>query len=257
MAWSRVLNFTDPDPYAAAVRVADMQVLPTAKGEFRAEITQVVLNEFWMQRFCENLPRVHTGAIRRGRNVFTFLTEDQPEVYNRGRVLELGEICSDDYEMPHVRTSGGYRLGGASLESEVFAAACKTITGCEINADRRDQFVRPSPKLANRFLRLHEMVGKLAKTAPALFELPNVVRALEQQLVHALIRCVTDGIPSVISSSTLRSRSIVAKLEEFLEANSSSPVYLTDVCAAIGAAERTLRAACEEHIGWGRSDTSP
>ena len=96
------------------------------------------------------------------------------------------------------------------------------------------------------------MVGKLAKTTPELFELPNVVRALEHQLVHALIKCVTDGIPSLINSSTLRHRSIVAKLEEFLDANSSPPLYLMDVCSAIGTAERTLRAACEEHIGMGR-----
>jgi hypothetical protein len=82
-----------------------MQLFPTASGEFGAEITQVMLNEFWMQRFSENFPRVVTGAVRRGRKVFTFLTEDQPEVHNRGRVFTLGEICADDFEVLHVRTS--------------------------------------------------------------------------------------------------------------------------------------------------------
>lgn len=54
MPWGKVLNFTDPVQYAAAVRNADMQLFPTAGGEFRAEITQVVLNELWMQRFSDN-----------------------------------------------------------------------------------------------------------------------------------------------------------------------------------------------------------
>jgi AraC-like DNA-binding protein len=44
---------------------------------------------------------------------------------------------------------------------------------------------------------------------------------------------------------------IVAKLEEYLEANPNTPLYLAEICGAIGAAERTLRAACEEHLGMG------
>jgi len=190
MAWSKVLNFTDPFPYAAAVRAADMQVFLTAKGEFRAEFTQVVMNRLWMTRFSENLRRIHKGTIRQGRRVFTFLTEDQPEVHNRGRVVSLGEMCADDFEVQHVRTSGGYRLGGASLGTEEFAAACEAIVGCECDTIKGERFIRPNPDLVARFLQLHEMVGGIAKTAPELFELPEVVRALEQQLVHALIGCV-------------------------------------------------------------------
>jgi AraC-like DNA-binding protein len=34
-------------------------------------------------------------------------------------------------------------------------------------------------------------------------------------------------------------------------ANPDRPIYLAEICAAIGAAERTLRASCEEHLGMG------
>ena len=101
VAWSKVLTFVDPCQYTEAVRAADMQIFPTTKGEFRAELTQVTLDELWMQRFEEKLPRVHKGAARPGRKVFTFLTENQPEVRNRGRLLSLGELCADDHEMQH------------------------------------------------------------------------------------------------------------------------------------------------------------
>jgi AraC-like DNA-binding protein len=36
-----------------------------------------------------------------------------------------------------------------------------------------------------------------------------------------------------------------------MEANPDRPLYLTEICAAVGVAERTLRAACEEHLGMG------
>jgi AraC-like DNA-binding protein len=204
-----------------------------------------------MQRFHENLPRVHKGTIRRGRRVFTFLTKDQPEVYNRGRLLSLGEICADDFEVHHARTSGDFRLGGASLRLEEFDAACKTIVGCELDTERGERFIRPSPDFMERLLRLHELAGNFARTRPELFEIPEVVRALEQQLVHVLVRCLAGGVVSRRNSNTLRHRVIIARFEEFLEANPNRPLYLTDVCAAVGAAERTLRAACEEHVGMG------
>ena len=251
MPWSKVLTFNDPHPYTAAVLTADMQLFPTAKGDFRAELTQVVLNRLRMQRFEENLPRVHTGAVRRERKVFTFLTADQPEVSNRGRVFSLGEICADDYELQHVRTGGSYHFGAASLIPEDFAGSCKAIVGCELDADRSSRFMRPPSNVMGRFLRLHEMVGSIAKAAPELFQLPEVVRSLDQQLIHALVRCVTDGVVSPSTSGKLRNKVIVARLEEFLEANLNTPLYLTEVCAAVGAAERTIRYACEEHLGMG------
>jgi AraC-like DNA-binding protein len=225
--------------------------LPTAKGEFRAELTQVTMSELWMQRFNENLPRVHKGAARPGRRVFSFLTEDQPEVHNRGRLLSLGELCADDHEMQHATTTGNYRFGCMSLRLEEFAAACKAIVGCEFDTEPTTRFMRPNPNLMERLLKLHEMAGSFAKTMPELFELPEVVRAIEQQLIHALVRCLTDGNVSTIKRGTLYHKVIVARFEEFMEANPNTPLYLTEVCAAVGAAERTLRAACEEHVGMG------
>ena len=44
---------------------------------------------------------------------------------------------------------------------------------------------------------------------------------------------------------------IIVRFEEFLEMHPDRPLYLTEICAAIGVAERTLRAVCEEHLGMG------
>jgi transcriptional regulator GlxA family with amidase domain len=48
-----------------------------------------------------------------------------------------------------------------------------------------------------------------------------------------------------------RHSAIVARLEKFLEANLDRPLYLAEICPAIGVAERTLRLACEEHLRMG------
>jgi transcriptional regulator GlxA family with amidase domain len=91
----------------------------------------------------------------------------------------------------------------------------------------------------------------MAKTMPDLFAEAEVVRAIEQQLIYTLVKCLTEGTVSTVTTGTLRHDLIVARFEEFLEANANTPLYLAEVCAAIGAAERTLRIACEEHLGMG------
>jgi hypothetical protein len=85
----------DPFPYQTNVRAADMRIFPTVKGEFRGQVTQIVMNELWMQRFHETLARVHKGTIRPGRKIFSFLSQVQPEVYHCGRLLLQGELIAE------------------------------------------------------------------------------------------------------------------------------------------------------------------
>jgi AraC-like DNA-binding protein len=54
-----------------------------------------------------------------------------------------------------------------------------------------------------------------------------------------------------MTSGSRRHDMIIARFEEFMETRPGQPLYLTEICAAIGVAERTLRVACEEHLGMG------
>jgi AraC-like DNA-binding protein len=42
---------------------------------------------------------------------------------------------------------------------------------------------------------------------------------------------------------------IMRRFEQILEANPDEPLYVTDVCAAIGVTDRTLRLHCQYHLG--------
>jgi AraC-like DNA-binding protein len=52
-------------------------------------------------------------------------------------------------------------------------------------------------------------------------------------------------------SRNCRHEAIVQKFEEFLEKHPDRPLCLSEICAAIGVYERTLRAACEKYFGMG------
>ena len=78
-----------------------------------------------------------------------------------------------------------------------------------------------------------------------------MVRALENELIHIMVRCLAEGAAVAPTAGSRRHDTIVARFEKFLEVNPDRPLFLTEICAAIGVAERTLRASCEEHLGMG------
>jgi transcriptional regulator GlxA family with amidase domain len=67
-----------------------------------------------------------------------------------------------------------------------------------------------------------------------------------------MVRCpADDGTPGERSIGNRRHAAIIARLEDFLAANCDQPLYLAEICTAIGVPERTLRTCCEEHLGMG------
>ena len=112
---------------------------------------------------------MYTRGRRDRSKVFTFLTEHQPEVRNRGRLLSLGELCADDHEMQHAVTNGSDHFAAMSLRPERLASACRAILGCELGLERGTRFMRPNADLMGRLLKLHETAGAIARTTPELF----------------------------------------------------------------------------------------
>jgi hypothetical protein len=244
MPWGRVLTFSDPFPYQSAMQGADVEVYPTARGKFHSELTQVGLNKVWMQRFHEKLPRVFASAIKPDRKVIGFLTSENQAAMRLSSmdVSPLVVIVRGRDEV-HQRTEADSRFATMSLPTAELDAAYRALIGRELISPYSTYLMRLEHKVMSRPQELHTTAGLIAKITPSLFELPEVVRNLEQQLIHVLVGCLAAGAPLQISAGTRRHAAIVGRFEEFLEANPDQPLYLTEICAAIGAAERTLRAA--------------
>lgn len=252
MASSNHFSFSDPFPYQAVIRATDAELYPITKGQFRAELTQINFDRLWMQRSHERLPAIYATKVKPGRVIIGFLTDaDQPSVQNCGRNVSPQEILVLGEEGMHHRTSGDCRFGSMSLPTDDFDAAFKAVTGHEFSVDNLKRTVRPSPELMLRLTGLHGTAGQMAATTPEILELPEVPRVLEQQLVHLMVRCLAEGVFSKIGATGFRHNVIIARFKEFLEANPDGPLYLPEICAAVGAAERALRFACEEHFGMG------
>jgi AraC-like DNA-binding protein len=101
-----------------------------------------------------------------------------------------------------------------------------------------------------RLRHLHAEAGHLAATVSDFLAHPEVSRAMEQALMHIMVRCLAEGLAAGTSSRHPR-QPVMRRFEEFLEDNLDRAIYLQEICAAIGVQERTLRSHCEDHLGMG------
>ena len=246
---SAVVTFTDPDEFYAAVRNAQVDGVVTARGNFRAELTRIDLNRVWMLRGEESLARVHSVAIG-NRVAILFPTDRNPPEYVDGMELPQGKILVfGSGSVGHQRTAAGLRWGTMSLTPEDLAAAGEAIIGRELIAPSDTHCISPPSQLISRLSSLHEAAGHLAKTVPDILAQPEVARALEQGLVHAMVLCMSGGEIDDAGSAHYRHAAVMRRLERLLESNPDQTLYITELCAAAGASERTLRACCQEHLG--------
>jgi AraC-like DNA-binding protein len=253
MASSRVLSFTDSYPYQRAIRAADVELFVTGQGDFRAELTQIDLQELWMQRGCETLPRILHSSLSASRAAIVFLADPaQSPIRHSGLQVCPGDIVDDGLGARHHHVSSAPCSWAAmSLSPAHLAAAGGAILGCELTAPAATHVLRPAPHRMARLTALHQEAARLARSDPARLAHPQVARALERNLVHAMVHCLNPDQNGERRVGSPRHSSVIARLEELLAASHDRPLYLAEVCAATGVAERTLRVCCNEHLGMG------
>jgi hypothetical protein len=174
-----VVSFTDPFSYQSAFRSVEVELFPTVKGKFSAELTQVSLNKLWVHVAHEELPRIYVGAVKPDRTAIGFLTRmNQPTMQHCGMEVFPGDIIINDTDLMYRRTEVNCDWGSISLSCDDLDAVYNAVTGRECVGLARKHLVRPAPELMARLLNLQATVGQLAKTTPEILALPGVARAL-------------------------------------------------------------------------------
>src|SRR3954453_13820403 len=133
-------------------------------------------------------------AEQKDRVGIHFLTnEHQMPIWQNGRELRPGMIAVSPPDTEHYcRTSTGVCWGSMSLSLADLAAAGRALVDCEITSSAVAGLIQPPPHLMTRLLNLQEAAGRLAAAAPDILEHPEVSRAMEQTLIHVIVRCLED-----------------------------------------------------------------
>jgi AraC-like DNA-binding protein len=164
--------------------------------------------------------------------------------------LQFGDVVFHSRgERMHQRTNGESQWGVISLPPEQLAACSKALTGLKITSPPAGRVLRPSRSAAVRLLRLHSKTCRLAETRQELIANPEVARALEQELLHALVNCLTADDATGNLKTRRHHAAIMVRFEDALTAHGGSQLNMPALCSAIGVPERTLRVCCAEFLG--------
>jgi AraC-like DNA-binding protein len=253
MPSSAVREFIDPEMYFSGIRNLQIEGIVTGRGEFRAASMRIDLHRVWMHRFDESLPRIMRVAPSGKRSLILFAIEPrQPEMLVSGIESSRGQIAMFGLDWPYyLRSSAACGWGTMSLTPADLAAASEATIGRPLTPPAFPRWLSPPAAAASRLGQLHAAAGHLAKTAPDILAKPEVARAIEEALVEAMILCLTGGRSDDVRNVHRHRATVMRRLEEVLTSAPDRPLYMPQLCAAVGASYTTLRDCCQEYLGMG------
>ena len=204
-------------------------------------MTRVDLDRVWMQRSEANLPFV-MRFVMTGRAPVSFLArEDSLPLQQNFRDHACRHHPVRRRYQPHLY-DGTEPSAAISLTREELADAAEAITGTPFEYPLHTHIVRPTAASMARFRTLHSAVCQLAKITPDALANPASIKAMERELAHALVTCLTEQRTPTTKYAWANHRTMVGRLEDFLRERHYETVYLAEICAAIGVSEPTLGA---------------
>jgi len=250
MAENGTAMFANPDDYQAGIGDAHVSLIVTGGGDFKARLTWLNLRRFHVLRGCENLPRIAFISLLPAQVFVSFPANAGAPLTYDGFGLKFGDVVFHSRgERMHQRTSGESQWGLISLPPEQLAACGKALTGLRIASPPVGRVLRPSRSDAVRLLRLYSRACRLAETRHKLIANPEVARALEQELLHALVNCLIADDVSGNPKTRRHHTDIMVRFEDALSTLRGPQLNMPALCAAIDVPERTLRVCCAEFLG--------
>lgn len=242
--------FTDPDDYRARLAGAEVGFVVTGRPSFDARLSWIELSCLRLQAIQEKAPRVAFISLPAASMTISFsLASNESLLWNGLGLRRASLVLHAPGERFHQRATGAVRWGLIAVSPQHLARYSRALLGADLPR-RAAGLLYPTARSAMELLRLHAEAVRLAHTRPALLTRPEVARALEQDLIHALVAALGAAEPDRRSRLRSRRSAIMARFEEALAVHDGAP-SLQKLCAAIGVPERTLRIHCAEFLGCG------
>jgi AraC-like DNA-binding protein len=246
--------FTDPDAYESGFPGGKISLVFISRGDFKARLTWVDLPN--MRLLCgeENLPHVAYLSLAPKRVCVAFPTHLDAPMTWAGVELRCGDIIlNGPGDCAHVRTRGTSHLAFMFLAPEYLAHYGQALMGLDAVPLPMTRVVRPPSCTTRRLIRLHAKACRLAESKPKVIAHREVARALEHDLLHILVDCLSAGFAHNDLGARRRRAHIMNRFEDLLASHFERPLQISEICASIGVPERTLRACCAQFLGMGPS----
>jgi AraC-like DNA-binding protein len=240
----------DSDDHRASLNHVRIDLLATSQGSFNSHLTWATLHRLQLLHSEENLPRIAHISLAPTLVFVGFATRPDPPMFWDGVELQTGDIIFHGRgERFHQRTTGPCSWSLLGFVPEHLERYCEVLSGKPLSLPAAARIIlRPAARDAARLRRLHAQACGLAETRPKVLAHPQVARAIEQGLIHALVTCLAARARDDGAARRHHTR-IMVRFEEVLADHPNRPLPMPQLCALIGVTDRTLRSCCAEFLG--------
>ena len=198
MPGSGTHTFLDPDHYEESLRRAQIEILITPHGKFKARLTWAELHDMQVLRCQVDVPSIAYISLAPQLSFVTFSAHLGSLPVWRGTELQPHEIFFHSRgERLHQSTPRPGVWTVIALDPVQLEHYGRALSGKPFYLPPEGRILGPPPRDAARLRRLHAQICRLAETKPKILSHSEVARALEQDLIEALVTCLTAaGIPA-------------------------------------------------------------
>ncbi len=244
------VTFTDPDDFRASVPGATIDLVFSGDGQFRARVTSLELPHVRLGEIHEWLPRIGFVALAPDPVFVSFAIRSTARRTWRGTGLEWGDlVLHAGGESFHERCGGNYHWGLVGVSRARLSAYARALTDHDILVPRLGQILRPSAAAAARLRLVHAMACRLVRTKPEIIVHAEAIRALEHDILHALVGCLGAASGSNRPAARGGRAEVMARFEALLATEPSARWHLPDLSSVLHVPQRTLRNYCAEVLG--------
>ncbi len=243
-------RFTDAEDYQTSLAELKSVIVVTQAGPFYVQLTSAKLPNVRLLHAQETLARVAYITLPAARAFVSFSTRPDRGLIWNGVELGPGDVVFHSRgELLHQRTAGPSHWGCLSIVPTFLTQKGSALAGRHLTPPTLGRIVRPRPADLARLLRLHARVAHLVETRPVTVGHPEVGRAVEQELLEGLVKCLNDSDTDDGPSPRWDHVAIMARLEKVLAVEGDRPMNVRELCASVGVVEQTLRTCCDAFLG--------
>ena len=248
MPGSRASVFGEPEDFEEALRADGVTaLLVTSREQFRARLTQISLDRLHLASVEEEVARVALVAVPANTILVSWPIGDRPAPVWGGIEMRAGEMLTlGPGNRVHARTGGSCRWDTIRTPKKELLCYGRALRGPGFFVPPAPAVWRPAPAAGRHLAQLQRAAIRMAEARSGALTNAEAARGLEQQLIYALIQCLSSGPAAQETSAGRRHRCILARFDDLLRADAS--LGRVEFCAELGISERLLRACCREYL---------
>jgi AraC-like DNA-binding protein len=255
MPRSTLSVFSEPDDFQAALEEGGrVNLIVTGLGKFRARLSRITLHRMRLAGGEERQTRVAFNSLGSRFVRITLPTGPPGSLVCSGIATQSNEVVvHGPGHRFHVRTNGPCRWGAMWILANDLVASGHAMNGAKFALPSGECRWQPSPDALRSLTGLHRDAIRATEAHPSLPVDDQAARGLEQQLLAALMECLS-GKPLDRGDPTRRRHAeIMLRFEDVLGSSLSKTSSMASIRAALGVSESTLRTCCHAFLGIGPS----